>query len=87
MLNSRCFRKLKLCKKELHLRRYGTYILSRKYNQFKVDLYLYNRYYVEMYRSMNRKELFSIDLIHQKDVLDTYLDEINIDSLGFNQSK
>lgn len=71
------FQKLSLTRKYDCLKSGSDYVGARIYGSFHVHLFLYNGYYVEMWKKLGINVIHSIDVVRSQAILDTYLDNID----------
>ena len=84
MVSEKEFKKLKLKSKIVHLQMAGEQISDRYHFKFKVELYTYNGFFVEVWRSLKFDEIYSIDVAPERSVKEAYLNKIDLDKLGLN---
>lgn len=84
MVSEKEFKKLKLKSKIVHLQMAGEQISDRYHFKFKVELYTYNGFFVEVWRSLKFNEIYSIDVAPERSVKEAYLGKIDLDELGLS---
>lgn len=84
MVSEKEFKKLKLKSKIVHLQMAGEQISDRYHFKFKVELYTYNGFFVEVWRSLKFNEIYSIDVAPARSVKEAYLGKIDLDKLGLS---
>ena len=82
MLSKKVFKKLKLNSKIIQLKLAGEFIAQRYFMHFKVSLYSYNGFFVEIWQSLRFDEVFSIDIAPERTIKEAYLDKIDLSKLG-----
>lgn len=82
MVSEKEFKKLKLKSKIVHLQMAGEQVSERFHFNFKVQLYTYNGYFVEVWRSLKFDEIYSIDIAPKRSVAEAYLGKIDLNQLG-----
>jgi|GEM_PF-1282289 len=83
MVSEKEFKKLKLKSKIVHLQMAGEQVSERFHFKFKVQLYTYNGYFVEVWRSLKFDEIYSIDVAPKRSVAEAYLGKIDLNTLGY----
>lgn len=76
------FKKLRLRAKITHLQMAGEFITERYYMRYKVLLYVYNGFFVEVWQTLHFDEIYSIDVAPKRSVQEAYLGKINLEELG-----
>lgn len=82
MLDSKNFQKQKLNQKINELRKHGEFLTKRNYLHYEVFLYLYNDFFVEVWKTISFGDIFSIDTAPSRSVKETYLNSIDLKKLG-----
>lgn len=82
MLEATDFQKLDLYNKINQLLLHGTYISKRHFLSFKVSLYYYNDFFVEVWKTPELNDIYSIDLAPERSVKEVYLKSIDLKELG-----
>lgn len=85
MLDSNDFLKERLDKKIDLLRSHGELIATRNCMTYDVFLYLYNRYYVELWEIASFRRIVSINLASRKNLCNGYLDFISLRDLDLDE--
>lgn len=82
MVNEKEFQGMKLKSKIVHLQMAGELIATRYHLKFRVELYTYNNFFVEVWRSLQFDEIFSIDVAPKRSVKEAYINVIDLEKLG-----
>jgi hypothetical protein len=82
MVSKQEFKKLKLKSKIVHLKMAGEQVAERFHFKFKVQLYTYNGFFVEVWRSLKFYEIYSIDVAPERSVKEAYIKVIDLKKLG-----
>lgn len=84
MLNANDFQQVSLKSKIGHLKKNGTYIAERYYMSYKVLLYAYNNFYVEVWQNLGYEGIYSIDIAPKRSIKEAYIDIIDLKKLGLD---
>lgn len=82
MFNQTEFQNLILNHKIKEIQQHGNYACTRYYMRFEVDLYTYNGFFVEIWKTLSFGDIYSIDVAPKRSVKDAYLDRIDLKKLG-----
>jgi hypothetical protein len=82
MVSEQEFQKLKLKAKIESLQLNGNLVAVRYHFKFRVVLYTYNNFFVEVWRSLKFDEIYSIDVAPERSIKEAYLNVIDLKKLG-----
>lgn len=82
MVSEKEFKKLRLRQKVTHLQMAGEFITKRYFLNNKVDLYLYNGFFVEVWIRLGFDEVYSVDVAPEMTLKEVYLGKIDLKKLG-----
>lgn len=76
------FKRVRLKSKIKFLQADGEYITERYFHKYRVQLYTYNGFFVEVWRSLRFDEIYSIDVAPKRSIKEAYLNVIDLKKLG-----
>jgi len=78
------FQQLKLAQKYKLVKNEGQFLASRFYESYHVHLYAIQNYYVEVWCRIGISQICWIEVVHNPDTIQSYVDGINVlKDLGF----
>ena len=86
MLDAKDFQRISIAGKVKLLQKDATYVTKRYFLKFEVELYTYNGYFVEIFRTLSFGEIFSIDVAPDRSVKEAYLKSIDLKALGLSDN-
>lgn len=84
LLSEDDFKRIRLKSKIKFLQADGEKVAERYHFKFRVVLYTYNDFFVEVWRSLKFDEIYSIDIAPKRSIKEAYLNVINLNKLGLD---
>lgn len=86
MLAKREFQKLGLSQKYQLIKEQGDYVASRFFETYRVHLYNYSNYFVEVWTRIGMKQICWIEVVYNTETLNSYTEDLDIlKGLGFDK--